>query len=147
MPPLPTPDDLPEAEILIFDGMCRFCQRQVASLRRIAGDRVAYLSLHDAETGRRFPHLSFDDLMREMVLVDCWGRTHGGAAAIRHLSRRVPFLWPLAPLLHIPGTLRIWQRLYQWVAVRRYRWSQKYSDEEQEAAACDEDACSVHMHK
>ena len=141
MTPLPSPTDLPEAEILIFDGLCHFCQGKVRTLRRLAGDRVAFLSLHDPEVARRFPDLHYDDLMKEMVLVDRWGRRHGGAAAVRYLSRRVPLLWPLAPLLHLPGTLGIWQRMYQWVAVRRYRLSGKKDD----GPNCKDDVCEVHL--
>lgn len=148
--PLPSPADLPESEVLIYDGHCKFCQGKVRTLRRLAGDRVAYLSLHDAEVARRFPDLEYDDLMREMVLVDRWGRRHGGAAAVRYLSRQVPSLWPLAPLLHIPGSLPLWQRLYQWVAVRRYRIGGhaggQGEGQGEEEEVC-QDACEIHLGK
>lgn len=156
----PTPADLPQAEILIFDGNCAFCQGQVRTLRRIIGNRLAFLSLHDPEVERRFPDLTYDRLMSEMVLVDHRGRRHGGAEAVRYLSRKTPWLWPLALLLHIPFTLPLWQRLYQWVAVRRYRLGAKLkrgkqtpdgdqpesADGEPREESC-EDACSVHLNK
>jgi predicted DCC family thiol-disulfide oxidoreductase YuxK len=52
------------------------------------------------------------------------------------LSRRLPLLWPLAPLLHLPGTARLWRWMYRQVARRRYRLGGR---------SCESDACSVHL--
>lgn len=135
--PLPSPDERPEGEIVIFDGHCRICRGQVERLRRWdRGGRLAFLSLHDPEVARRFPDLSHDDLMRNMVVVDRRGNRHRGAAAIRYLSRRMPLLWWLAPLLHLPGTLPIWQWFYRQVADRRYRFG-RIED-------CQDGSCSLH---
>lgn len=135
--PLPLPAERPEGEIVIFDGHCRICRGQIERLRRLdRGGRLAFLSLHDPEVARRFPDLSYDDLMRNMVVVDRRGNRHRGAAAIRHLSRRLPLLWWLAPLLHLPGTLPIWQWCYRQVADRRYRFG-RIED-------CQDGSCSLH---
>lgn len=156
----PTPDDLPNAEILIFDGNCAFCQGKVRTLRRFLGDRLAFLSLHDPEVERRFPDLTYDRLMSEMVLIDHQGRRRGGAAAVQYLSRKTVWLWPIAIFLHIPFTLPLWQRIYQWIAVRRYRLGGKLNAsvpskpedgsgveaEEQQEQVC-EDVCSIHLNK
>ncbi|HQU44758.1 MAG: thiol-disulfide oxidoreductase [Planctomycetia bacterium 21-64-5] len=135
--PLPTPDERPEADVLIYDGHCRICIWQV---RRLAwwdwGRRLAYLSLHDPQVGQRCADLTHDALMKEMYVVDRFGRRHAGAAAVRYLSRRLPTLWWLAPLLHIPGTLPLWNWLYQQVAKRRYRFGT--------LATCDDEACRLH---
>ena len=155
VPEFPGPDELPEADILIFDGHCSFCQGKAKTLKRLMGaGRLAFLSLHDPEVQRRFPDLTYDRLMKEMVLVDQRQRRHGGAEAVRYLSRKTPWLWPLALLLHIPGTLPLWQRLYQWVAVRRYRLSHKQkqgrdddhdSGDQQGQHDCENGTCAVHF--
>lgn len=133
---LPTPADRPDADIVIFDGDCRFCQKQIARLVWWdGGHRLAYLSLHDPGVGQICPELSHDDLMRQMVVVDRDGQRHGGAAAIRYLSRRLPRLWWLAPAMHFPGLMPLWQLLYRIVADRRYRLS---------GAECDNGACGLH---
>ena len=74
--------------------------------------------------------------MEQMYVVDQAGRRHGGADAVRYLTRRLPTLWLAAPLLHLPGTARLWRWLYQQVAKRRYKLAGK---------SCDDDSCSVHF--
>ncbi len=61
--------------------------------------------------------------MQQMYVIDRAGKQRGGAVGVRYLSRRLPTMWFLMPLLHIPFTLPIWQWLYCHVAKRRYRLS------------------------
>ncbi len=134
---LPAPEERPGAEIVIFDGHCRFCRGHVERFARWDRQgRLAFLSLHDPRVGEWFPDLDRDELMRHMVLVDRRGRQHVGAAAIRHLSRHLRPLWPLAPLLHLPGTLPLWQWIYGQVARRRCLFG--HLDE------CTDGSCHVH---
>ncbi len=132
---LPDPEAYPNRDIIIWDANCRFCRQQVERLDRFAGGRLAYLSLHDPRVAERFPNLSHDQLMEQMWLVTRDGKMAGGADAIRVLSRRLPGLWWLAPLLHLPGAMPICRRIYRWVAGRRYRI----------AGACDPDG-TCHLH-
>ena len=108
-------------DVVIYDGNCAFCQGKVASLVRWdGGGRLEFLSLHDAEAARRYPDLSHNQLMAQIYVIDICGRRHGGHAALRYLSRRLPRLWPVAPLLHLPLTGPVWAWLYRQVARRRY---------------------------
>jgi predicted DCC family thiol-disulfide oxidoreductase YuxK len=134
--PLPQPEQNPTAEIVIYDGHCQFCTRQVQRLHRWDGaGRLAFLSLHDPAVSRIAPDLTHQQLMEQMYLIDRDGEAHGGAAAFRYLTRRLPRLWPLAPLLHLPFSLPLWSWLYTQVAKRRYRLN---------SAACENDSCRVH---
>ena len=136
--PLPTPTERPKADIVVYDGDCRMCSGQVRRLSRWDKQgRLAFLSLHDPEVARRWPELSHDDLMQNMYLIDQRGRKHKGAAAFRYLSTRLTRLWLLAPLMHLPGSLPLWQWLYQQVANRRYRFGRMDH--------CDDGACEVHF--
>ena len=109
-------------DVVLFDGQCNFCRSQIDILRRIDGrNRLRFLSLHDAEVVKNYPDLSYEQLMDQMWIVSSQGKRFGGAAALRFLSSRLPILWPLAPLLYLPGTLPLWQFLYQQVAKRRYK--------------------------
>jgi predicted DCC family thiol-disulfide oxidoreductase YuxK len=139
---LSTLSELPDADVVIYDGNCQFCRRQVERLAWLdGGNRLAFVSLHDPVVGQRFPDLTHDQMMQQMYVVDQAGHQYGGAAAIRYLSRRLPRMWVLAPLLHIPGTMPIWRWAYQNIAVRRYRWNQSPADQ-----ACEEDgACKIHL--
>ncbi|MCE9545749.1 MAG: DUF393 domain-containing protein [Planctomycetia bacterium] len=135
---LPTPAERPGADVVIFDGHCRICSGQIMRLDRwFGGGRLAYLSLHDPEVARLYPDLSHDALMREMYVVDHNGGRHPGADAFRYLSRRLPRLWWLAPLLHIPFSLPLWSWLYRLVADNRYMFGRVDS--------CDDGACAVHF--
>lgn len=141
---LPDPIDLPQADIVIFDGECQFCQGQVARLARFdrwgkvvgRGGKLAFLSLHDPRVAALYPDLTHDMLMEQMYVVDRQGLRHGGADAIRYLSRRLPILWPMMPIMHIPGSAGMWRWMYQQVARRRYRWNKP---------TCDNGACAVHL--
>ncbi|MGE0606945.1 MAG: thiol-disulfide oxidoreductase DCC family protein [Pirellulales bacterium] len=135
---LPTPAERPAADIVIYDGHCRFCTDGVRRLARWdTRGRLAYLSLHDPEVGQRWPELTHDQLMAEMFVVDGQGRKHAGAAAFRYLTTRLPRLYVLAPLLHIPFMLPVYQWCYQQIARRRYRWG-KIED-------CNDGTCAVHF--
>lgn len=124
----------PAHDTVIYDGRCRFCRGQVALLKRFdLGGRLRPVSLHEPEVAREFPELSADDLHARMYVVDTQGRAHGGAEAVRYLSRRLPLLWPLALPLHVPGSLPAWERLYRFIARHRYRI----------AGTCDEGTCRL----
>jgi predicted DCC family thiol-disulfide oxidoreductase YuxK len=118
---LPTIDESPGADVVIYDGHCRFCTSQVRNLARWDGRRrLAFLSLHDERIPLRWPDLTHDQLMEQMYVITPDGRRFAGAAAFRYLTRRLPRLWILAPVMHIPFSLPVWQWLYRQVAKRRY---------------------------
>jgi predicted DCC family thiol-disulfide oxidoreductase YuxK len=139
---LPTPEENPSADIVIYDGHCKFCTSQVERMARWdrSGKRLAFLSLHDPEVARRFPDLTYDQLMEEMYLVDQLGRRHAGAEAFRYLTTRLPLLYPLAPILWFPFSLPLWRWGYKWVASHRYLFMGKTTD-------CDDGTCAVHFKK
>lgn len=134
---LPDPDDRIDADVVIYDGDCVFCRAGVRQINRLdLGRRLSFLSLHDPRVTNRYPTLSHEQLMEEMYVVDREGRAHGGSEAVKYLSRRLPALWLVMPILHIPGTAGLWRWGYHQVAKRRYRIAGK---------SCDGDACSVHF--
>lgn len=124
----------PTHDTVLFDGQCRFCRGQVALLRRLdLGRRLEFLSLHDPRVAEDFPEIPPEQLQQQMFVVDRQGQARGGAVAVRYLSRRLPLLWPLALLLHIPGSLPLWQAAYAFVAKRRMLL----------AGRCDDGSCPL----
>jgi len=118
----PTLKDRPDADVVIYDGQCPFCRRQVQRL--IWWDcqkRLAYLSLDDQEVASRYPDLKTDALLAQMHIVTHDGRVFAGARAFRYLTRRLRRLWWLMPLLHVPFSLPLWQWGYHYIAKRRGR--------------------------
>lgn len=137
---LPIPEDLPNADVVIFDGKCVFCIGQVRNLLKLdGGERLSFMSLHDPEVTERYPDLTYDQMMEQMYVIDSAGSRYGGAAALRYLSRRLPKLWILAPLTHIPFTLPIQQWVYGQIARRRYKIANK------DGRACEGGTCSIHF--
>ncbi len=129
---------LPGADVVIYDGECQFCCRQVARLSNWdGGGRLAFVSLHDPAAQQYCSNLSRDQLLEQMYVVDSQGRQYGGAAAFRYLSLRLPRLWPLAPFMYLPFCLPLWQWLYRQVAKRRYLWNK---------TECEDGACRTHFH-
>ena len=118
----PTPVDRPGSRyVLIFDGHCRFCRANIQWIHAVDQGRVAYLSLHDPEVQSRWPELSHEQLMKRMYLIDLKsGAKYPGAAAFKVLSRKLMAFWPVSPLMHIPGSLPVWQYLYSCIARVRY---------------------------
>ena len=136
--PLADPAERPEADLVIFDGQCRFCRAQVERLARWdRSGRLAFISLHDPRVAERFPDLTHEQLMQDMYLIDRSGRRHRGAAALKYLSRQLRPLWPLAPIFHLPFALPVAQAIYRQIAKRRYRWG-KVED-------CSEGTCHLHF--
>lgn len=118
---LPSPLDRPNAEVIIYDGNCNFCKQQVANLNWF--DRqghLAFVSLHDPFVKSSYPDLTHEKMMEQMYLITRDHQRLGGAAAIKYLTTKLPTLWILAPLLHIPFSLPLWQYLYSQVASYRY---------------------------
>lgn len=138
---LPSPSDRPKSDVVVYDGDCQFCTRQVNRLHWLdRGKRLSFLSLHDPATSKLLPDLTHEQLMQEMVVVTPEGRRFGGAMAGRYLSRRLPALWWLAPLLHIPGSLPLWSWAYRTVARNRYRWNKARGK-----ADCSSGSCDLHF--
>ena len=134
---LPTPAERPDADVVIYDGHCRICTAQVHKLPWWdCQDKLAYLSLHDSEVARRWPDLSHERMMQEMVIVDQQGNRHWGPEAIRYLSRRLRRLWWASPFLHFPASMFLWRPMYRWIARNRYRLSG--------GPACEDGTCALH---
>ena len=135
--PLPTPQQRPDADVVIYDGHCRICTAQVRKLTWWdCQGHLVYLSLHDPAVAERYPDLSPERLMQEMAIVDRRGRRHFGAEAIRYLCLRLRRLWWAVPLAYFPGSLPLWRFLYRQIAKHRYRFGK--------TADCDDGTCRLH---
>jgi predicted DCC family thiol-disulfide oxidoreductase YuxK len=111
-------------DIVLFDGQCGVCRAAARLLKLIdVGGRISLISLHDRSVANRFFAVDNARMMREMLVVDRFDRHYWGADAARYLSRRLPVLWPLMPILHMPGTRRLREFLYRKFATNRYRIS------------------------
>lgn len=108
--------------VLVYDGQCGFCLESVKRLRVL--DVFGWVELQDVhavnDSGRLHPDLTAERCRSEMVLIGPDGRLTGGFDAFVRLTRRLPLLMPLAPLVHLPGAAWMGRPIYRWVAAHRY---------------------------
>ena len=109
--------------IILYDGACPLCQRSVAVLQRL--DWMNALRYQDARDTAALPAsqtpLEPQRLLEEMhLLAPDRKRVFAGFKAFRWIAGRIPLLWPLVPLMYLPGIPRLGQRLYLWVARNRF---------------------------
>lgn len=107
-----------------YDELCLLCVRSVRVLKAL--DRTRRLTFHEStrlrkEVVGRLPALAGADLDDAMWAVDARGRAYRGFYAFRRIARAVPALWPLVPLLHLPGVPWLGERAYAGVARNRSR--------------------------
>jgi predicted DCC family thiol-disulfide oxidoreductase YuxK len=111
-----------EPAIVLFDGVCNFCNSSVNFLLRRDRTGVFRFAALQSEVGRRLlaeNGFQGHDLA-SMVLID-GGTVATKSTAALEAARRLPGLWPMAGLLLlVPRRLRDWA--YDAFAARRYRW-------------------------
>jgi predicted DCC family thiol-disulfide oxidoreductase YuxK len=123
------------ATIVVIDGKCRFCLAQMRLLRLVDLFRqLRFVSLHDEVVSELVPGMSPRELMEKMVVRTGNGSVYTGALAVRCLFRKLPLLWWGAPLLHLPGSLPLWNWAYEQIARRRYLLA---------GVVCSDGSCSV----
>jgi len=111
------------AMTIIFDGSCGLCQATVSVVRQL--DLLHRIDIRNAltewpELQRRFPHLTQDACLQDMHGVTADGRTVVGFDTYRTMAWPLPLGWLLLPMLYAPGVRPIGQRVYRWVANRRF---------------------------
>lgn len=108
---------------VLYDGTCGLCIRSafwIAILDHL--HRAELVDFRDASLRKKFaPMLRPANLDRALHVVFPGGRVERGFDAFRALSWNLPALWPVAPLLYVPGIPTIGRRVYAKVAERRER--------------------------
>ena len=106
---------------IFYDSHCGLCARSARMLKWLDWlKRIRLVDLHDAEERQCFaPDLSLEDLNRTMHIRLPDGRTFAGFSAFRELAWHLPLLWPIAPLLYLPGVRPIGDVIYARIAQRR----------------------------
>src|SRR5262245_29767977 len=110
--------------LVLYDGLCPLCTRTVSILKRF--DWLGRLHFHNCRDTAAIPvnsaHLEPARMIQEMhVLMPDRTKAYSGFRAARWIAGRIPLLWPVYPLLFIPGMPRLGQRLYLWIAKNRFR--------------------------
>lgn len=109
-----------DGPVLLFDGVCNLCDRSVQFvLDHDPEGAFRFASLQSA-VGRRLTSDCELEGVDSVVLIED-GRCHVRSEAAWRIARRLEAPWRWAALGRaLPRALR--DRLYDWVARRRYRW-------------------------
>jgi predicted DCC family thiol-disulfide oxidoreductase YuxK len=110
--------------IVLYDGDCPLCRKTSVILKRF--DWLRQLKIHNCRDTAGIPantaHLEPARMIAEMhVLTPDRTTALSGFRAVRWIAGRVPLMWPLYPLLFIPGMAKLGQRVYLWIARNRFQ--------------------------
>lgn len=109
---------------VLYDGECGFCQRSVAILKKLDWfKKLHYQNARQTELlPKTDPPLDPARLLEEMYLVPPGGHPlYHGFGAFRWMAWRLPICWLIAPLLYVPGVPWLGNRVYLWIAKRRFQ--------------------------
>lgn len=106
--------------VVIYDGNCGFCQKQIARIRRWDRNSVfEFVPSQETRLIERFPQLAEEDFNTGLRLIDPSGRVHVGADGTYQIARRLPFWRHIVWLYRVPGLTTICRAAYRWIAANR----------------------------
>lgn len=116
---------------VLYDGHCGLCLRSVFTLKMIdALRRLRFVDFWDKKQKDAVaPDLKIAQLDKAMHVRFANGKTLKGFDAIREVAWHIPVLWPLTPLMYLPGVAPIGRKAYAKIAIRR--------------KACDHESCGL----
>ncbi|QQY07815.1 MAG: DUF393 domain-containing protein [Candidatus Xiphinematobacter sp.] len=79
--------------ILIFDGECHFCRRQVLRWRRVTGDRVFYMSRQTIIADQKYLGISELGFENSVQFLESNGRCRHGADAVFRVLAHAGGVW------------------------------------------------------
>ena len=106
---------------LIFDDRCGFCQKSAQLLRHLDWfGTIEFVPLGQADELMEQHSISIQTMKDAMHYVSPLGQVASGAEAFCVFGKKIPFLFPIALMLHLPFALRLAERVYSKVAARRH---------------------------
>lgn len=126
----------PARPIVVYDGDCPFCRRQIDRFRRL--DRAQSLDFTPKQTDGlfdRFPKLGEGDFNTGMRFIEVGGNIQVGADAVYQIFRRLPRYRTIAWLYRVPLLHTLCKWGYAWIARNRYRLAG--------GKACTDETCEI----
>ena len=129
--------------VVIYDGLCGICQQSVRIIKRLDWNHaVEYLDAQGwDEVHNRYPQLTQDAILGQIHVVATDGRIFVGYEGVRWITRSLPLVFWLYPILFLPGITWLGPRVYQWIAAHRLAISRTLGIE---VVACEGGTCKLH---
>ncbi|MDB5351878.1 MAG: thiol-disulfide oxidoreductase [Planctomycetota bacterium] len=115
--------DIPsDKAILIFDGVCNFCNRSVNFvMKRDRRGRFLFASNQSEAGAALLRKFGVDPASVQSIYLVEGDRLWSKSAAAAQIARRLPFPWNLGyASVIVPRVFR--DGVYDWIARNRYRW-------------------------
>ena len=129
-----TQSDSAVRPVVVYDGQCSFCLKQVERMRRLDTAGVfEYLPRQADGLEQRFPKLAEGDFDTGIRLVHTDGSISVGADAVYHIACRLRGTKYLAWLYRVPVLNWVFGVGYAWVAKHRYKLAKE----------CDDGTCDI----
>ena len=133
MPTLQTTGE-PARSVVVYDGECPFCLKQVERMkRRDTAGVFEYVPRQSEGLKQRFPKLAEGDFNSGMRLVNPDGSIDVGADAVYGIARRLSGWKHVAWLYRVPVLKWISRSGYGWVAKHRNKLANR----------CESDVCEA----
>lgn len=113
----------PKKTIILFDGRCGLCNTMIILLRSLDWlQRLQFENYHDSVVREKYAKgISMKDLDEMMHVRSSRDTMKKGFFGFRLLTKQLPLLWTLVPILYVPGVPMIGEKVYGWVAKHRPR--------------------------
>jgi predicted DCC family thiol-disulfide oxidoreductase YuxK len=113
--------------VVVYDGLCGLCTQSVTLIRRLDWlYRLDYLDAQDREqVHARFPQLDRQEILGQIHVVTADRRAHVGYEGMRRITKHLPLIAWLYPLMFLPGVTWLGPRIYGWIAAHRYAISRR----------------------
>lgn len=133
---------------VVYDGECNLCLATTAKLRGLQSKaNIHFISIQSIEQGKQsvkvpgIEQVSYTSLYEKIHVADEQGMLFAGADGIIRIMHTLKGFWPIAVIYHIPGMKLLGDRLYRFIAKRRYDWFGKTE------LSCTVDGCQLPPHK
>jgi predicted DCC family thiol-disulfide oxidoreductase YuxK len=112
--------------IVFFDGSCSLCRVEIAHYQRLAQKHSSQIEFFDVSKGMgklNMFHVSFDQAMARLHVVDQSGQLHTGARAFVQIWQQLPYWQYLAKFITtIPFAVHLTEGMYKIFAQYRLKW-------------------------
>ncbi|KGJ95833.1 thiol-disulfide oxidoreductase DCC family protein [Thalassotalea sp. ND16A] len=110
-----------ETNLILFDGVCKFCNSWVRFICRRDPKKLYRFATLQSKTGKRLlAQYALAETLESVILIS-EGKAFNKSSAALKITQKLSGLWPVLSVLRLcPAPLR--DLAYDFVGTRRYRW-------------------------